>query len=223
MILAEEIIDAALTEVAYFFDPGTTAPSIWIRRLNMRQEEIFARSNTINRDYFGTCAKVPLVNGAANLRTLIEAPDSPERPDSPDIIDRVEVLDPGDSEYEVGQRINLVRIDEIEAALPPRMTLRDYVFWPIGNELAGVVTIRVHYARRPRPIRKPEDPIELTGAHSELLVWDLARYAASRAPGINPDVRESAIRFFTDQEARALELFDAHVQQFASTLQTRFA
>src|SRR5690606_41864455 len=81
MVTAQDIIDAALAEVAHFFDPGTTAPPIWIRRINVRQEEIFARATSLNPDYYGICAVAPLVNGAANLRDRTEAPPAPDRGD----------------------------------------------------------------------------------------------------------------------------------------------
>lgn len=217
MVTAQDIIDAALAEVAHFFDPGTTAPPIWIRRINVRQEEIFARGTSLNPDYYGICAMAPLVNGAANLRNLTEDPPAPDR------IGRIEIHDPGNSEYAAGERVNLVRVDDVDASLPPRMLLRDHVLSGVADDMDGVATIKVYYARRPTPVRSKNDPIELDGAHSELLVWDLAKYMTRRAPGVDAGVRQAAIAFFVAEEEAALAIYDAHVQQFASTLQTRFA
>lgn len=216
-LTAQDIIDAALAEVAHFFDPGTTAPPIWVRRINVRQEEIFARATSLNPDYYGICAVAPLVNGAADLRDLTEDPPAPDR------IDRIEIDDPGTSEYAAGERVNLVRVDDADVSLPPRMLLRDHVLWGVADDMDGVAKIKVYYARRPTPVRSEDDPIELDGAHSELLVWDLAKYMARRAPGVDAGVRQAAIAFFVAEEEAALALYDAHVQQFASTLQTRFA
>src|SRR5690606_33663638 len=107
-LTAQDIIDAALAEVASFFDPTTTPDSVWVRRINVRQEELFARATSLNPDYYGICAVAPLVNGAANLRNLTEDPPAPDR------IDRIEIDDPGESEYEPGDRVNLVRADDAE-------------------------------------------------------------------------------------------------------------
>jgi len=216
-LTAREIIDAALAEVASFFDPTTTPDSVWVRRINVRQEELFARATSLNPDYYGICAVAPLVNGAANLRDLTEDPPAPDR------IDRIEIHDPGTSEYAAGERVNLVRVDDVDASFPPRMLLRDHVLWSVGSDMDGVAKIKVYYARRPTPVRSEDDAIELDGAHSELLVWDLAKYMTRRAPGVDPATREAAMAFFVAQEEAALALYDAHVQQFASTLQTRFA
>jgi len=216
-LTAREIIDAALAEVASFFDPTTTPDSVWVRRINVRQEELFARATSLNPDYYGICAIATLSDGAANLRDLTEDPPAPDR------IDRIEIHDPGTSEYAAGERVNLVRVDDVDASFPPRMLLRDHVLWSVGSDMDGVAKIKVYYARRPTPVRSEDDAIELDGAHSELLVWDLAKYMTRRAPGVDPATREAAMAFFVAQEEAALALYDAHVQQFASTLQTRFA
>jgi len=50
-LTARDIIDAALAEVASFFDPTTTPDSVWVRRINVRQEELFARATSLNPDY----------------------------------------------------------------------------------------------------------------------------------------------------------------------------
>lgn len=216
-LTAREIIDAALAEVASFFDPTTTPDSVWVRRINVRQEELFARATSLNPDYYGICAVAPLVNGAANLRDLTEDPPAPDR------IDRIEIHDPGTSEYAAGERVNLVRVDDADVSLPPRMLLRDHVLWSVADDMDGVAKIKVYYARRPTPVRSEDDAIELDGAHSELLVWDLAKYMTRRAPGVDPATRDAAMAFFVAEEEAALALYDAHVQQFASTLQARFA
>lgn len=216
-LTTREIIDAALAEVASFFDPATTPDSVWVRRINVRQEELFARATSLNPDYYGICAVAPLVNGAADLRDLTEDPPSAER------VDRIDIDDPGTSEYAAGERVNLVRVDDADVSLPPRMLLRDHVLWGVADDMDGVAQIKVYYARRPTPIRSEDDTIELDGAHSELLVWDLVKYMTRRAPGVDPATREAAMAFFVAQEEAALALYDAHVQQFASTLQTRFA
>jgi len=215
-LTAREIIDAALAEVASFFDPTTTPDSVWVRRINVRQEELFARATSLNPDYYGICAVAPLVDGAANLRDLTEDPPAPDR------IDRIEIHDPGTSEYAAGERVNLVRVDDVDASFPPRMLLRDHVLWSVGSDMDGVAKIKVYYARRPTPVRSEDDAIELDGAHSELLVWDLAKYMTRRAPGVDPATREAAMAFFVAQEEAALALYDAHVQQFASRVQKRF-
>lgn len=215
-----KVIDAALAEVGRFFDAETSPESIWIARISTRQEELFERASKVNSNYHGVCATGTLdANGAIDLEDMDGVGSNPPAPDQ---VQRVEIADKGTSSLTNGQRVNIVDIDDPDASIAPRATLRDHVLRQVGTELDGVVSVTVYYARRPLPLTADTESVDLRGSHAYLLVWDLAVYMARRAPHVDEAQRQTAIKSFRDEEGPALERFDRHVAAFDAVLQTRF-
>src|SRR5690606_33580519 len=136
----------------------------------------------------------------------------------------VEIHDPGQSDYEVGQRITIVTADDPDG-LAPRAFLRHRVLVGVANELAGVASIKVWYPYIPEPTAPDENgsrEVEIPDPHSELLVVDLARDFARKTISIAPETRAAIVAALNDEEAPMLAEWIAHVRGYAP-LETRFA
>lgn len=215
----QEIASAALARVAEYGAnyPGSTASLV--RRMSVRQAELFSLANRINPDYFGVCATAPVPHGGADLKLLIP-PAFPA-----DLISRIEIHDPGTSTYEVGEEVQVVSFSEKDGAFPPRVTLRDMTIRQVGTDLAGVAEIEVFYSRLPLPLPfdNPDYELEVTTHFQELLVLDLAKYVLRRASNLEGENRTAAIAEVVAEEEPLLGSFGEHVQSFSGAQIQRFA
>jgi hypothetical protein len=217
---AEEVVQGAMAEAAEFASSYPTTRSVMFRRVTVRQQQLFALAATIDPDWAGVCADAPLAAGAANLASVMRGEEAGVP--GAEHVSRVEVLNAGVSELPVGAEISVVPSDDVTVALPPRMTLRSWVFRSVGADLTGVASIRVYYSRRPFPVTRKTDVIELPEPWAELLVIDLARNLVQKATSVDKEVRAHAVTYFNEREAEALEGFKAHVGSFVSET-VRFA
>ena len=214
---AEEAVVQALARAGTVSDTVPATRSLYYRRLGVRQQELFARAAVLAPDFYGTCAKGALIDGAADFADMQPPVMRPEA------ITRVEISDGGESEYEPGTRVRMVRLGEEHAAEKPRAVIRDRVFRSVGSDLDGVAEIMVYYPRSPEPIGPDGKDVELEipAPFDELLVIDLARYALSKTLDIEPETRVAAIQALSEEEAALLAQFDAHVRNYAP-LEARF-
>ena len=214
----EDVRQAALARLMEYGDRWPHGRSAPYRRIGVRQQQLYAMAARANPEYAGVCAVGGLVNGVANFAAM-EPPVL-----RPEAITLVEIHDPGESDYEVGQRITIVTADDPDG-LAPRAFLRHRVLVGVGNELAGVATIKVWYPYIPEPASADEDgsrEVEIPDPYSELLVIDLARDYARKTIALEPDIRAAIVRMQDEEEAPMLAEWLAHVRGYAP-IEARFA
>lgn len=212
----EEVVKAALGELAAFGDRFPTSRTGLYRRIGVRQQQLFVMAAGINPDWAGVCLTSTLVDGVANVRELMLGDAAPIP--SAEHISRVEVLEPGVTDWTVGEKITLVPSDDPAAGLAPRMFVRNWVFYTVGSELDGVVSIRVHYSRVPAVVGVTAGTVaELPEPHTEALVFGVARDILRRAIALGTEVGEAVVKYVDEREAEAVAAFKEHVAKFVAT------
>jgi hypothetical protein len=217
MTTAAQLIEATESELAPHLDLTRASRLPMLRRINVRQQQLFAFADEINPDYFGVCITGIVDQGGVDLWAA-RPPDAPaiER------VNRVTIADPGSSEHAAGELVHVVSLHDTDCAFPPRVTIRDGVARQVATDLDGVVSLRVAYSRRPFDLNALSDRVELEGAYSELFVYDLALHQIRRAPGLSAEYRAAASAPFLQEEKTLLERFASHVSEYAGPLTTRF-
>lgn len=213
----EDVRRAALARLMEYGDRWPHGRSVAYRRIGVRQQQLYALAARANPEYAGVCAIGTLVDGAANFAAM-EPPVL-----RPEAITLVEIHDPGESDYEVGQRITIVTADDPDG-VPPRALLRHRVLFGVGSDLDGVAKVKVWYPYIPEPTAPDEDgtrEVEIPDPHSELLVVDLARDFARKTISIEPETRAAIVAALNDEEAPMLAEWIAHVQGYAP-IEARF-
>lgn len=213
----EDVRHAALARLMEYGDRWPHGRSAPYRRIGVRQQQLFAMAARANPEYAGVCAIGMLVDGQANFADMQPPVLRPEA------ITLVQIHDPGESDYEVGQRVTIVTADDPDG-LAPRALLRHQVLIGVGADLAGVAKIKVWYPYIPEPTAREEDgsrEVEIPEPHSELLVVDLARDYVRKTLSLAPDVRAAIIQRHDEEEAPMLAEWIAHVRGYAP-LETRF-
>ncbi len=215
----DEIVDAALERSLEFGVNWSGARSSMYRRVGLKQMQLFALAAQRNPEYFGVCATAALdPQGKVDLADLEDAPALL----AASAIQRVEIADPGTSTYAAGTEVNIIDLDDPDADYPPRATLRNFVIAGYGSDLNGVVSLKVWYSYRPRPLG-PDDgktEIELPLAYQQLLVIDLTRWLILKT--VTLDHRLAIAEILTAEETPILEQFLREVQTYAVATKTRF-
>lgn len=209
----DEIVVAALARATEFSDKVPSTKSVYMARIQARQEQLFARIASLSREYAGRDGVLALVGGAADTVLL--------NPRAMRITD-VQIAVPGTSAYTAGERVNLVPAEDIESGLPPRMTLRDGVLKDAADDLTGVTSIRVFYARRPTAISDLAQVPESPEQYHELYVIDLAKSAIRKTLGLAATARKDVLDLLTQEEDELLADFDAHLRSFNYAETSRF-
>lgn len=217
-MIVEDIAIAALARALEFTNGVPSTRSVMYRRIGIRQQQLFARAAGVNPDYFGICATGALDNGAADLSDMAPPVEKPES------ITKIEVSDPGTSTYLEDQEIRVVPSTDVTVDLPPRATLRNRVIRQVENDLDGVASIRIHYARVPEPIGPSDSDkvVELADPHSELLVIDLTKSLLLKTISMDAATKAAAFEGLNKEEGELLEAFDQHVASFTGSLSSRF-
>lgn len=191
------------------------------RRIGYRQQRLFSRANKENPDYFGTCAVVTLSGGRADLDDVPLADGDGDPLYDPEQVEQILVEDEGASEdLAAGDVVRLVPFDDTGVTDPPRMTLRDNLLEQVGTDLAGVVSVKVHYSRVPHAVVPATDAnvsAQLPEAWQDLLVVDATKFILRSAPN------EVLMRHLDSEEAEMLEDFLAHVRRQKAGETGRFA
>lgn len=216
-VTPEDIVLQALARAMEFSDRVPTTRAVLYRRIGVRQQHLVSLANREAPDYFGVAVDAPLTNGTLSLATITNNLAEIEA------VHRLEIAEAGTSSYSVGDEVHIVSSQDVEVEFPPRVTLRTFVIRQVGNDLAGVNSLRVYYARRPA-LLGPADgktPLVLPEAFQELLVVDLARELAKKALRIDPDIRQAHIALLDAEEEELLAAYLAHVRGFAAT-ESRF-
>lgn len=219
----DEIVDNAKARALDF---GATFPStkrVLYRRIEIHQQELFSQATRMNPDYFGVSAKGTLDSlFRVNLKDLDVAVDV----DPASNVTRVEIEDAGTHPTLVASdEVNIVSLSDIDAALPPRMTLRNFILKGIGTELQGVVSVCVSYGYRPESKTIPLDgteEAELPAVYQELLVIDLVKWMVRMTLGLETQVKAAALAALSEEEGEMNGVFMAEVTDYAGVQVSRF-
>jgi len=209
---ADEVIDQALARCT---DLGATVPitrSVCYTRLTTRESQLFARAAAVHPEYFGVTTTAAIVGGLVNLLNFV-----------PRVERVVEVRVAAGTGLPVGAVVNLVPIDDVDAMLAPRATIRNGQIKGVGTDLAGVTSLTIHYARRggAAPMTGTTVP-ELPDQFLDLLVLDLARYMIAKLLDMDAARREGWLGLLTAEEQGLLGTFDEHIRHFIGPEQRRF-
>lgn len=214
----EDVRRAAFARLMEHGDRWPQGRAVAYRQIGLRQQQLYALAARANPEYAGECAVGTLVDGAADFGQMQPPVMRPEA------ITLVEIHDPGESEWEAGQRISIVAADDAHASFPPRARLRHRLLDGVGSDLDGVATIKVWYPFIPEPTDPEEDgtrDVEMPDPHSELLVVDLARDYARKTLALEPEIRAAIVASFDAEEAPMLEGWLEHVRGYVP-LEARF-
>ena len=219
----QEIVDNAKARGLDFSVSYPQTARVLFRRIEIRQQELFSAAARANPDYFGVSATGTLdANGAADIKDQQVSVDV----DPAANITRVEVEDAGTHPTLVtGDEINIVSISDIDAALAPRMTLRNFVLRQVGTELAGVVSVCAFYGYRPEnkatPLDGTEDA-ELPAVYQELLVIDLTQWLVQQTLEMDAARKTAALQVLEQDEGQMLDVFLQEVADYAGAQVSRF-
>ena len=219
----DEIVDNAKARALDF---GATFPStkrVLYRRIEIHQQELFSQATRVNPDYFGVSATGTLdANGAADIKDQQVSVGV----DPAANVVRVEVEDAGTHPTLVtGDEINVVSLNDVLAALPPRMTLRNFVLRQVGTDLAGVVSICAFYGYRPENKATPLDGsevAELPAVYQELLVIDLTKWMVRMTLALETQIKAAALAALSEEEGEMVGAFMAEVTDYAGVQVSRF-
>ena len=213
MATAEDLAVAALARCAEFSSEVPSTRSVLYRRLSARQQALFAHIAALNADYTGRSQVLALAAGAVSLDTLAPAAER---------VTNILVSDPGASGYVAGQRVNLVTVDDPEAASPPRAYLRDHQLTGYNGELDLVTSVTVNYCRRPPVLAAQGDTIDLPDQFHELLVVDLTKHLVKKMMGLGTTIPAGVLTLLDAEEAELLADLDRHVKSYDAALQSRY-
>lgn len=213
----EEVAVQALARAAEVTETVPATRTLMYRRIGIRQQQLFAMGARVNSDYYGACAETNLIGGAADLADIASPVPIPE------LVSKVCIEDAGGSAYISGDEVNIVQTVDINAALAPRMTLRDLVLQEVGDDLTGVVSVMVYYSRLPKAYG-PSDAntlTELSSPWDELLIVDLTKYLLRKARQLDEGARKLALDGLAAEESELLEGYITHVREYGP-VQDRF-
>ena len=219
----QEIVDNAKARGLDFSVTFPTTERVLFRRIEIRQQEIFSAATRVNPDYFGVSATGTLdANGAADIKDQ----QASVNVDPAANVTRVEVEDAGTHPTLVaGDEISIVSISDVEADLPPRMTLRNFVLRQVGDDLAGVVSVCAFYGYRPENKVTPLDgteTAELPAVYQELLVMDLTQWLVQQTLEMDAAKKVAALEALTVDEGQMLDAFLQEVSDYAGAQVSRF-
>ena len=218
----EDLALVAMSRALEFSSEVPTTRSLMWRRLQVRQAQLFAMAAKLNPDYFGALAEGTLDGTLrVDLRDLV----GDAILDPAGTVQRVEIKNIGTSALVSGDRVNLVSIDDVDAELAPRMTLRDFVLKGVGTDLTGVTSVCVAYSRVPDVIAAADgtEIFSLPDQYQELLVVDLTRDLLRKTLALGVEERATAIALVEAEEAPLLADYQAEVAVFPQGASHRFS
>jgi hypothetical protein len=223
MTFAEIIVLARSRLLDWGADWPTTSLTLY-RQIQTREQELFTQASRANPDYFGVSASgtIDATSLSADLKDMEAAVDV----DPAAAVTRVEILDPGTHPTLVaGDEINVVSIHDTDAALAPRMTLRNFRLTSVGQDIAGVASILVFYGYRPEDRTLPMDgteTAELPEVYQDLLILDLAKWVLKNTLTMEPETRVAALGVLSEEEGEMLAIYAAEVADYAGAQVSRF-
>lgn len=217
----QQVLDNAKARCAELGVEFPATRSLLIDRISQTQQDVFAMGAQWNPDYFGTCIVGTLDGLAIDVLAILDPLEIPET------ITRIEIADPGSSEWSAGDEVSVVTLsDRDHATIPPRVTVRRKLISSVGTDLNGVNSLRIFYSPCPLPI----DPaavdvntkrIEIPRPHDRIVALDLTLYLLDKIP--NPTDAVTAGKAATQAElTAALAKFESHVRSYVMTTVSRF-
>lgn len=220
----EEVVENALARTLEFdaVFPSTRLPMY--RRIGVRQQQLFTLASKLNPDYYGSEAGGPLdAYYQMDLKDLAGLVDL----DQAVGIQRVEILDHGThATYADGDEVNIVSIDDIDADLAPRVTIRDQVIKGVGTDLALVTSLCVKYPRVADMPASSEDgttDIELHEPHQELLVVDLTMYLVKKCLSLETGAKAAILENLKSEAGELGAGYLSDVKDYAIGARHRFS
>lgn len=219
----EEIVVNALARTLEFDAefPSTRLPMY--RRVGTRQQQLYTFASKRNPDFYGVSASANLnADDELDLKDMAGVPAVNQSVG----VQRVEICDHGTSTYTDGDRVNIVSIDDIEADLAPRATLRDYVIKGVGTDLNNVTSLCVYYPKYPDMPDTDEDgttEISIAEAHAELLIIDLTKHLLRKCMSMEATVKAAHMASLTEEEGEALAAYLADIDAFGIGQSHRFS
>lgn len=211
---AERVVELAIAECEELGVKHLTAARgpLWLR-ITQRQQQLHTLAAGWSDEFAGAVAREQIVQGEAEFSDLLSG-DHPTVP-AAERITRIEVADAGTSAFPAGTEVNVVRMNDTDAAFAPRAILRSTRLVGFSGELTGVAEVRIYYVKRPRAIAVGTDLVELRPPFDGLLVMDLAKHLLVSAAEVTDTLRERAIAALSAREEEALAMYEAHVRGFA--------
>ncbi|MCL7965370.1 MAG: hypothetical protein M8858_08130 [marine benthic group bacterium] len=219
----EEVVEAAMARgLDWDADfPSTRLPLY--RRIGTRQQQLFTMASKANPDYYGVKAGAAIdANDELNLRDMAGVPAV----DQAAGVQRIEIGDHGTSSYADGDEVHTISIDDPDAALAPRVTLRDMVIKGFGTDLDNVTSLCVYYPRYPDMPDNDEDgstDLEISEAYTELLVIDLTKYLVKKTLSIEADVKARVMEELEKEEQEQFASYMSDVVAFSLGQSRRFS
>jgi hypothetical protein len=187
--------------------------SVLYDRMSLRQAELFSWVAGIDPEFFGRDVAAPVTSGTVAFTALESAGVRVGH------VQSVVVENPGTSGYRAGERVRLVRSDDVRD-LPPRVTLRDRVLRSVETDLEGVTSLRVFFSRLPAGITPSGvGTIELPSPFDDLLALDLAKFILTRDL---ETANSPALAYYVAEEAKRLVALEAHIRGTYRAMETRF-
>lgn len=219
----DEIIENAKSRSLDFGVTFPTTKRVLYRRIEIRQQELFSAANRVNPDYFGVSATGTLdATGAADIKDQEASPNV----DPAANITRVEIEDAGTHPtFVTGDEVHVVSLSDVRAALPPRMTLRNFVLRQVGDDLAGVVSVCAFYGYRPENKTTPLDGsevAEMPDVYQELLVYDLVMFMVKQTLDMDVTLKTGALAVLQEEVNEMSAGFLAEVADYAGAQVSRF-
>lgn len=223
-----EIFDAGRSRALDFGDGfPTTGPTAW-RRIQIREQMVFSEVARVNPDYFGVnVTGLPDPNFDVDLKSLDVAGSSI---DATSLVTRVEVLDPGTSAYTARQAVNVITPNDPDAALAPRVWIRNFVVHGYQscdsvNDLQNVTSICIFYSYRPAPRTNPLDGSEtsvLPSVWQEVLVTDMATWLLKQTISMGAEEKAAAINVLKAEDVEMMTVFLAEAADYGGAQVSRF-
>lgn len=195
--------------------PGTL--SLMVQHISEAQQELFARGAQWNPDYFGTCVVGTLDGSAIDVLKILDPLEIPET------ITRIEIADPGSSEWSAGTEVDAVTLSDPEAGRPPRCFVRRKIISGVAGELDGVTSLRIYYSPSPLPLVEAnlDKQLEIPRPHDRIVYLDLALYLLDKLPSPTDAITQGKAAI-TAELTKALAEFESHVRSYVMTTRTRF-
>jgi hypothetical protein len=212
MMTADSVVDAALEEARAYSDRFPGNRTSYYRRISRRLQVLYAAAARVNPEWAGVQAIGPWSCRAADFQHIIRGQKC--QVPTAERIQRVEISEL-EEDYEgplrVNQEVHIVPLAGKESAFPPRVTYRDGVFRDVGDDMDGVAFIRVLYPRRPEPITRGYQPIDLNHPWEQILTLDLAIGLLRGVQLVSGDPLDGPINMLQSEEEGLLQSFLAHV------------
>lgn len=222
MATLEQLVIAALARA---LDLDAEVPStrqvLW-RRLQLRQQQLFSIASRLNPDYYGVSASGVLdSNAALNLDDLATT----ALVDQAVGIQRIEIDNAGTSGLTTGDEVNIVSVDDTDAEVSPRVTLRDFIIRGVGSDLTNVTSLCVFYSRIPDLIQEAlgTETIQLPEPYQELLVVDLLRDMISKTISMEATTKTAVLELLTGEESGLMDPYLKEVATFQHGQRHRFS